>query len=237
MFNEIKVDQLKTGQSFVLYQASVPKKSSRLGRFLMVVGLIGLTGYLSPMLAAEVNYRFSPASSSVQPVNFSVVETARSANQEANFSLAIPKIHLDTPVLVNIDPYNEKEYQASLKKGLAHAKGTGLPGQGETIYIFGHSSSFLWDQNPYGTAFYLLGKLEKNDKITIAYNGRLYFYQVADKKVVDSKDFTLLTIGSKEELVLQTCWPPSTNLKRLVVVAEPIESVAERPIIVDKSKI
>ena len=229
MFSEVEIEQLKAGKPVILYQAP-NKKSPRMGKFLMAIGLVGLIGYLSPMLIVEANYRLLPAPATVNAINLSVTESSKTNSAIQNFSLAIPKIRLNAPVLANIDPYNEKEYQASLKKGLAQAKGTGLPGQGETIYIFGHSSSFIWDNNPYGTAFYLLGKLEKNDKITISYNNRLYFYQVTEKKIIDNKDFTYLSAGSKEELVLQTCWPPSTNLKRLVVVAEPIESTAMWPI-------
>ncbi|PIU03963.1 hypothetical protein COT44_00345 [Candidatus Shapirobacteria bacterium CG08_land_8_20_14_0_20_39_18] len=226
MFNEVKVDQFKTGQSFVLYQASVSKKPSRLGKFLMVIGLLGLTGYLSPMLAAEANYRLSPAPSLVEAVNLSVTETSKTTAAPQNFSLAIPKIHLSTPVVANVDPYNEKEYEVSLKKGVAQAKGTAFPGQRETIYIFGHSSSFLWDNNPYGAAFYLLDKLNKDDQIVLTYNDKIYSYKVSDKKIIEGRDFSFLTLENTEKLVLQTCWPPSTNWKRLVVIADPVESMA-----------
>jgi len=66
-----------------------------------------------------------------------------------------------------------------------------------------------------------LGKLTDGDEIYIYYNNQKYTYKVVDKKVVDpSAVFYLGKNGRGNTLTLQTCYPPGTTLKRLVVIAE-----------------
>lgn len=223
---EVYIDQLKIGQPVVLYQAKSScvkkKRSPLLGLVILIIGFSGLILSTSPMISAQIKYG---TASYLEPQNVTTQKISQVNNAVYDFNLTIPKIQLNAPVLTNIDPYNEKEYLKSLELGLAHAKGTGLPGQGETIYIFGHSSRFIWDNNPYGAVFYLLGKLNKADKIIITYNGKPFLYQVSEKKIMEGNDFSLLNVGVKERLVLQTCWPPASNWKRLVVIAEPLETL------------
>jgi sortase A len=65
-----------------------------------------------------------------------------------------------------------------------------------------------------------LGKLEKGDEVNIFYKGQRFVYKVIDKKIVDPEQVEYLTRKTnKEFLTLQTCWPPGTTLKRLLVFA------------------
>ena len=61
--------------------------------------------------------------------------------------ITIPKIKAQAPLILNVDPWNENIYKESLKKGVAHAKGTPLPGESGRSFIFAHSSG-----NPSGTS-------------------------------------------------------------------------------------
>lgn len=141
----------------------------------------------------------------------------------AEFSIAIPKIGANARVLTNVDPSNEKEYLSALQKGVAHAKGSAFPGLKGNIYLFAHSADNFWNVGRYNAVFYLLKELENGDDITVFFNGTRYDYDVSDKQVVDASDISHITsnIGQGEKLILQTCWPPGTAWKRLLVFARP----------------
>ena len=139
---------------------------------------------------------------------------------DPNFSIVIPKIAANAKILPNVDPTDEKIYLPALQKGVAHAQGTAFPGEGGHIFLFAHSTDYFWNVGIYNAVFYLLGKLEKGDEINIFYKGQRYLYKVIDKKIVDPKQVEYLTRKSnKEFLTLQTCWPPGTTLKRLLIFA------------------
>jgi LPXTG-site transpeptidase (sortase) family protein len=78
--------------------------------------------------------------------------------------------------------------------------------------------------------FYLLGKLEAGDSVIVFFADKKYVYEVTGKKSVSADDTSWLDIndpgseGSGEELLLQTCDPPGTTWRRLIVVAKPIQS-------------
>lgn len=141
--------------------------------------------------------------------------------QDPNFSIVIPKIGANARVLPNVNPADEKEYLQALKKGVAHAAGTAFPGEGGHIFLFAHSTDYFWNVGTYNAVFYLLYKLEKGDEIDLFYRGHRVVYKVIDKKIVNPSQVEFLTRKSNREfLTLQTCWPPGTTLKRLLVMAK-----------------
>jgi LPXTG-site transpeptidase (sortase) family protein len=136
-------------------------------------------------------------------------------------SVVIPSLFLDEPVMYNVDPINEAIYLAALKNGIAHASGTQLPGFGGLGYYFAHSSSPSLVRQ-YNAVFYLLGKLKGGERITLWYQGKYYDYTVTTTKITTPNDVSFLAMKqwNNETIVLQTCWPPGTNEKRLLVFAE-----------------
>jgi len=59
--------------------------------------------------------------------------------------------------------------------------------------------------------------------VELVYQGRLYKYEVAEKEVVSATDTKYLVPQTvSEKLIMQTCYPPGTTWKRLVVVAKRI---------------
>lgn len=143
----------------------------------------------------------------------------------AEFSVAIPKIGANEHIIQNVDPNNEDEYLRALMKGVAHAKGSAFPGLNGTTYLFAHSADSFWNVGRYNAVFYLLNKLEKGDEIVIFYSGQRYNYKVVKSEVVNADDthYIASNIGQGERLILQTCWPPGTAWKRLLVFAEPLK--------------
>lgn len=141
---------------------------------------------------------------------------------DKSFILTIPKIGIDTIVTSNVDPYASENFNLALEKGAAHARGTALPDENGTVYIFGHSSDYPWNNNPHATLFLNLNNLEINDLIYIFYWGKTYAYRVTNKDVVAAGKTEILTSQKNtNKLILQTCWPPGTDWQRLIINAEP----------------
>ncbi len=143
--------------------------------------------------------------------------------KDADFSVVIPKIGANSQVIKNVDPSNEDEYLRALMNGVAHAKGTSFPGLGGTTYLFAHSADNFWNVGQYNAVFYLLNKLEPGDEINIFFQNKRYKYFVEKTEVVDAEQVEFITSerGEGEELILQTCYPPGTAWKRLLVFAKP----------------
>lgn len=168
---------------------------------------------LSDPLKHEVDYVIRQLSHAEQKL----------APPSTEFAVVIDKIGATSSIIKDVNPYIESDYQSALRRGVAHAQGTAVPGQGGNIFLFAHSSSDLLDAQRYNSVFYLMHHLEPGDTITVWYQNGKHEYAVADSKIVDPADTQYLTKQSKEEtLTLMTCWPPGTDLKRLIVTATPI---------------
>ncbi len=140
--------------------------------------------------------------------------------KDTNFSIVIPKVGANANIIPNVNAANESEYLEALKHGVAHAAGTAFPGEGGHIFLFAHSTDYIWNVGTYNAVFYLLYKLEKGDEVNLFYKGQRYVYKVIDKRIVDPSEVEYITRKSNTEfLTLQTCWPPGTTLKRQLVFA------------------
>ena len=136
--------------------------------------------------------------------------------------ISIPTINAVAPIIFNIDPWHKEEYLDALKKGVAHAEGTALPGENGTVYLFAHSSDAPWRLTRYNTIFLRLNQLAIDDKITITSENKTFHYRVREKKTIWPNETEYLTDVSKNQLILQTCWPIGTDLKRLLIFADPL---------------
>lgn len=147
--------------------------------------------------------------------------TAASPIEANNYFLQIPKIGIYSQIFINIDPWNEIEYEPVLQKGVAMAKNSSLPGEAGTVFLFGHSSERLDKINDLNTPFFRLNRLVKGDRVVIKTQNKEYQYIVVDKKEVWPKDTQFIKDLKKDQLILMTCAPVGTNLKRLLVFATP----------------
>ncbi|MBU2235485.1 sortase [Patescibacteria group bacterium] len=122
----------------------------------------------------------------------------------------IPKIGVNAKIV-------EGENDQALLRGAWHMPQTSTPDKGSNTVITGHRFRFL---PPNNTTFYLLDKLEKDDIVTVVWEGKEYYYRVIETKVV-SPDQTEVINASKESiLTLFTCTPLFTSQKRHVVISE-----------------
>lgn len=212
-------------------------------------GFVGFAvmGFLftyGPALRTEFQYSLSKAEpqfvkneAEIDTVKIAEAENVAAIQKEAEsfdvnsyFSLVIPKIDAASNIVANVDPADTLEYMEALKTGVAHARGTYFPGQGKHIFLFAHSTDSPVNIARYNAVFYLLRKLEEGDMIIVFFSDKKYEYIVESKEVVDATDISWLTDeGNSEKLLLQTCYPPGTTWKRLIVIAVPAIEESELP--------
>ncbi len=224
-----------------------------LGNFLILFMVFGFIATFGPAIFYEVRFRVSlfrgvsyaltsknaeeikeiNDTKKQKPVSESLFGDVLSQKKEqeiipvdTTFSVVIPKIGANERVTANVDPSNEEEYLDVLKTSVAHAKGSALPGLGGTTYLFAHSADNFWDIGRYNAVFYLLKDLNIDDEISVFFDNKRYNYSVYDKKIVDPSEVEYLAanIGQGERIILQTCWPPGTAWKRLLVFAKPVNN-------------
>jgi len=141
--------------------------------------------------------------------------------QDTDYGIVIPKIGANAKIIANVNSATESDYLKALQQGVAHAAGTAYPGESGHIFLFAHSTDYIWNVGSYNAVFYLLYKLELGDEIDLFYQGQRYVYRVTDKTIVNPSEVEYLTRKTNEELLtLQTCWPPGTTLQRLLVFAK-----------------
>jgi sortase A len=206
------------------------------GNFLILFSLFGVLMTFGPAVYSEIIFRYDqwqgiqyvvtdPTVTSITQKQSLLVDSKQRVlvPKDLEFSVLIPKIGANAEVIPNVDPTNEDEYRAALQKGIAHAKGTVFPGMQGTTYLFAHSTDNFWNVGRYNAIFYLLKDLVPDDQITVFFANKRYDYKVDYTQIIDPKDVDLLVNAqtTKEQLVLQTCWPPGTTFKRLIVVARP----------------
>lgn len=188
------------------------KKLQIIGNLLILAGLFILVFTFWPVAKQEVKYETNKIFN-IKPKDLTPPNT--------DFSIIIPKIAAVAPVVDNVDSQDAKSYLPALYRGVAHAKGTAYPGQIGNTYLFAHSTDAFYNVGRYNAVFYLIGKLENGDEVDVWYKGQKIKYEVYEKKVVEANANQYLgSVGPGSTLTLQTCYPPGTTIKRLVVIAK-----------------
>ncbi len=210
-----------------------------IGNFLLFFSVLGFVATFAPMLYYEASFRLKEIShinyeisseilhKETRTTGFGkILNTSKKPTlmpKDTTFNILIPKLGLNEKVFANVDASSENEYSLVLQKGAAHAKGTYFPGQDGNIYIFAHSGENFWDGVSFNNIFYLLKDLQPKDEIVIFFNNQRYNYIVDKLEIVNPSDTSFITSAKtgKEQLILQTCWPPLTTWNRLLVFAKP----------------
>ena len=135
-------------------------------------------------------------------------------------SVGIKKIKISP----NVESHDENVYNRYLKDGVAHFKGTPLPGDGGNSFIYGHSAInnfFRSHPDLPETIFTKLEDVDIGDVVKVEKDGAILSYTVRRKNIVEPEDFSVLKpSGQKETLTLMTCWPIGIGSKRLIVTSE-----------------
>jgi LPXTG-site transpeptidase (sortase) family protein len=195
------------------------------GRWVFILGVLAVAYILLNYQYFWTNIRFSLWHRQSAPVT--VVFQPSSSNQptgQANL-LEIPSLDIKVPIIYATEQ-SEQAYQAALINGVVHYPGTPEPGQYGNVYIFGHSSDYIWSKGHYKTIFAVLPRIKNGAEIRISdTQGRQFIYKVVSQKVVEANDNSVLDQGNNQKkiLTLQTSYPVGTALRRYVVVSELVE--------------
>jgi sortase A len=119
--------------------------------------------------------------------------------------LEAPSIGLEVIVVQGTDA-------ADLRKGPGHYPGTSLPGEGATVAIAGHRTT-------YGAPFRHVDSLEKGDRITMRMPYGRLTYRVERTRIVDPSAVGVVRDVGHEQLVLTACHPLYSAAQRIVVFA------------------
>ncbi len=199
----------------------------------------GIISYL-PRVTLETRYLLSQTRDKIfqiaAPVRITALETKtvidplKTANgsviQPVNteFSIVVPKIGINAPIVAGVDPANPKEYNKVLATAVAHSSTSFTPDKAGTVYLFSHSTNYDWFVKDLNAVFYLVKNLENGDYIVLFYKGVRYTYQLKEKRIVQPGEISYLVpqVG-KKNLILQTCWPPGSTTERLLLFADLVE--------------
>lgn len=141
-----------------------------------------------------------------------------------DFSIVIPSIGVNAPIIPGVNPVETAGYTEALKKGVAHASTSYYPNENGTVYLFSHSTNYEWFVKDLNAVFYLLKNVKPGDYVVVMYLGDRYTYAIRETKVVKRTEVAYLKPQQGiRNLILQTCWPPGTNSKRMLIFADLVE--------------
>lgn len=145
------------------------------------------------------------------------------ANVPGQFYLTVPKLKIDNALV------KTNSTELSPDGFIGHYNGSALPGEAGTSYLYGHSVlPFFYNPKNYKTIFSKLNVLSKDDEVYITYNNIKYKYKVVSSKQLAIEEVRPLenkrpAYLNESSLVLMTCWPAGTKLKRFEVVAVKVD--------------
>lgn len=197
------------------------------GAILILGAIVLLLMNFAPLL--ELEFKFLLKNLTVSPSDNEVqVESIFTSDDtlSTNFMLLIPKIDALAAIVPDVDPFDKEEYNKALADGIAHAKGSALPGKKGNTFLFAHSGRNFYEGIHMNVQFYLLDKIEKGDLIYIRYYSNIFTYEVSDVKRVWPEEIEYLVDQDFEynKLTLMSCWPAGINYQRQIVEAKLIET-------------
>jgi sortase A len=129
----------------------------------------------------------------------------RTRTGEAWGRIELPTLDRDYVMVQGTDP-------GSLRKGPAHYPETALPGQGRTVAVAGHRTTYL-------APFRKINELEPGDQIVLEMPYATFTYEVERQRVVPPTETSVTRNVGEERLVLSACHPLYSAADRLIVFA------------------
>lgn len=191
------------------------KLLKRLSFISLIIFLVGIVSLTAPIAFAAVHSKLYtlPINKEKAAASFGSFVSDRN-----DFKIIVPKIGLESSIVPNVDITSEEIYKQQLQYGIAHANGSYFPGQKGLVFLFAHSTDSIARMLEYNAKFMDIYKLDIGDSVQINYQGKLYQYNITNKKVISPQDLELVR-QTDSDLVLSTCWPLGTDWLRLVLFA------------------
>lgn len=144
-----------------------------------------------------------------------------------NMKLTIANASINRVTLAsNVPGNNASIYDEVLRHGVAHLKGTSLPGDPGLSVVYGHSgvAGFFAGRSSPQIVFSRLDTVSIGDTMSIERDGKELRYVTSGKKIIEAQDLSFMSEQpGKERIVLLTCWPLGIGTKRLIIIADRIQ--------------
>src|SRR3989344_7939590 len=148
--------------------------------------------------------------------------------------IVIDKINVDSAVL-NPTSSDLSALDEALKYGVVRYPKSGLLGQEDNIYLFGHSTSYQVVRNQAYKALNNLEKLEVGDTIKVRSENKEHLYKVTSVRTERDSDAVVKFNTGKRTLTVSTCNTLGAKEDRHIVEADFVTSYAIAGIISDDS--
>jgi LPXTG-site transpeptidase (sortase) family protein len=135
------------------------------------------------------------------------------------FYLTVPKLGIEKALV------ETNSTDLNPDTALGHYNGSGLPGDVGNAFIYGHSVlPWFYNPNNYKTIFSTLNNLTTGDEFYIDFGDQHLTYRVESKQLLYPNEVHPLNeikprFLNESTMVLMTCWPAGTKVKRLLVNA------------------
>jgi sortase A len=120
--------------------------------------------------------------------------------------IVIPSIDLDAVLVEGTDT-------ASLQKGPGHYPKTAFPGQGKTIGIAGHRTTYL-------APFRKINEIERHDKVRLEMPYATFTYEIQKHRIVPPTAVHIVHNTGYERLVMTACHPLYSAAQRYAQFAK-----------------
>ena len=107
--------------------------------------------------------------------------------------------------------------ESSLELGPGHYPETAMPGQGKTVAIAGHRTTYL-------APFRHIDSMKQGDKILLKMPYGTFVYSVQKTEIVDPTDVGIIHDTGYERLVLSACNPLYSATQRYIVFARLVKT-------------
>ncbi len=101
---------------------------------------------------------------------------------------------------------------ATLRKGPGHYPETRLPGQGGTVGVAGHRTTYL-------APFRTIDELRRGERIILEMPYATFTYRVQKQEIVEPTQTSVIDDVGYERLVLSACHPLYSAEQRIIVFA------------------
>jgi LPXTG-site transpeptidase (sortase) family protein len=172
------------------------------------------------ILASIVLFAYIAYPVLVEEWHFRTRQKQPAATISTGFTITIPSLAINSNIIENVNAWNEPEYQRALQDGVAHASGSATPNQNGSMFLFAHSSDVPWRMTRTNTAFFRLPRITLGEQVLVDYQGERYTYEISEIKEVWPHEVEAVTLAQGDQVILQTCTPVGTSLKRLLVFAK-----------------